>query len=61
MTKLQMLYLLKGAAQLVFGSAVAMKGYAMMRRRYDRTQGEYLAGMILVVLGFIVILLLGVR
>ncbi len=57
----QMLYLLKGIAQLIFGGAVALHGFRMMRRRYDRTQGEYLAGLVLMVLGFIIIILLGPR
>lgn len=61
MTALQILHLAKGLVQLVFGAYVTWFGWRLTRRQWDRTQGEYLAGLILGVLGLIIIFMLGVK
>jgi len=62
MTALQLLHVIRDVLQFMFGAYVARYGWNMMRRKWDRTQGEYLAGMILGVLGLvIIIMLLGTR
>ena len=62
MTALQLLHVIRDVLQFMFGAYVAWYGWNMTRRKWDRTQGEYLAGMILGVLGLvIIIMLLGTR
>lgn len=58
MTALQLIHVCGDVIQFMFGAWVTWYGYHLMRRRYDRTQGEYLCGTVLVVLGLLIIIML---
>jgi hypothetical protein len=61
MTTIQLLYLAADIVQFAIGGYVIWYGYGMMCRRWDRTDLEYRAGQILVVLGAIILLMLRMR
>ncbi len=61
MTALQLLYLAADIIQFAIGVYVLCAGYKMAGRKWDRTQIEYHAGLILMALGAVIILMLRMR